>query len=120
MAFLACYPSRHPLKLTLSGANLQEVMQSAGNLQAVVENLPGADNVQLSVVEGNPEYKVIPDKDKMQRLGLNTAYVGQNLRTAFTGNEDATLTENGTEYPCVSGLTILTGKISKMFRISPL
>jgi HAE1 family hydrophobic/amphiphilic exporter-1 len=25
--------------------------------------------------------------------------VGQNLRTAFTGNEDATLTENGIEYP---------------------
>ena len=22
-----------------------------------------------------------------------------NLRTAFTGNDDATLTENGTEYP---------------------
>jgi HAE1 family hydrophobic/amphiphilic exporter-1 len=35
----------------------------------------------------------------MQRLGLTTAYVGMNLRTAFTGNEDATLTENGTEYP---------------------
>jgi HAE1 family hydrophobic/amphiphilic exporter-1 len=35
----------------------------------------------------------------MQRLGLNTAYVGMNLRTAFTGNDDATLTENGTEYP---------------------
>ena len=99
MAFIGLLPKSAPIKITLSGANLQEVMQSAGNLQAVVENLPGADNVQLSVVEGNPEYKVIPDKDKMQRLGLNTAYVGQNLRTAFTGNEDATLTENGTEYP---------------------
>ncbi len=44
----------------------------------------------------------------MQRLGLNTAYVGINLRTAFTGNEDATLTENGTEYRCVSGWMILT------------
>jgi HAE1 family hydrophobic/amphiphilic exporter-1 len=99
MAFIGLLPKSAPIKITLSGANLPEVMQSAGNLQAVVENLPGADNVQLSVVEGNPEYKVIPDKDKMQRLGLTTAYVGLNLRTAFTGNEDATLTENGTEYP---------------------
>jgi HAE1 family hydrophobic/amphiphilic exporter-1 len=32
-------------------------------------------------------------------LGLTTAYVGINLRSAFTGNDDATLTENGTEYP---------------------
>ncbi|MBK8706693.1 MAG: hypothetical protein IPN33_26005 [Saprospiraceae bacterium] len=30
---------------------------------------------------------------------MNTAYTGQNLRIAFTGNDDATLTENGTEYP---------------------
>jgi HAE1 family hydrophobic/amphiphilic exporter-1 len=41
----------------------------------------------------------MPDQDKMQRLGLNTAFVGMNLRTSFTGNDDATLTESGTEYP---------------------
>jgi hydrophobic/amphiphilic exporter-1 (mainly G- bacteria), HAE1 family len=74
-------------------------MQSGNNLKAMIENIPGADNVRLSVEAGNPEYKIIPDKDKMQRLGLTTAYIGMNLRTAFTGNDDATLTENGTEYP---------------------
>lgn len=99
MAFIGLLPKSAPIKITLSGPNLREVMETASELQAAVENLPGADNVQLSVVEGNPEYKVIPDKDKMQRLGLTSAYVGMNLRTAFTGNEDATLTENGTEYP---------------------
>jgi HAE1 family hydrophobic/amphiphilic exporter-1 len=35
----------------------------------------------------------------MQRLGLNSAYVGQNLRAAFSGNDDASLTEAGVEYP---------------------
>lgn len=99
MAFIGLLPKSAPIKITLSGANLPEVMETASKLQAAVEKLPGADNVQLSVEEGNPEYIVIPDKDKMQRLGLTTAYVGMNLRTAFTGNEDATLTENGTEYP---------------------
>jgi HAE1 family hydrophobic/amphiphilic exporter-1 len=67
-------------------------------LKKIIENVPGADNVRLSVEKGSPEFKVIPDKDKMQRLGLNTAYVGMNLRTAFTGNDDATLTQNGIEY----------------------
>ncbi|HRA60417.1 MAG TPA: efflux RND transporter permease subunit [Bacteroidia bacterium] len=99
MAVIGLLPKSAPIKITLSGANLGEVMTASEELQAVIEQIPGADNVQLSVVEGNPEYKVIPDNDKMQRLGLNTAYVGLNLRTAFTGNEDATLTENGTEYP---------------------
>lgn len=99
MAVLGLLPKAAPIKITLSGNNLDLVMKTGNELKSVVENIPGADNVQLSVKEGSPEYKVIPDKDKMQRLGLNTAYVGLNLRTAFTGNVDASLTEKGTEYP---------------------
>ncbi|HBX51784.1 MAG: acriflavin resistance protein [Bacteroidetes bacterium RIFOXYA12_FULL_35_11] len=99
MAVMGLLPKAAPIKITLSGNNLDLVMKTGNELKSVVENIPGADNVQLSVKEGSPEYKVIPDKDKMQRLGLNTAYVGLNLRTAFTGNVDASLTEKGTEYP---------------------
>ncbi|HUH73941.1 MAG TPA: efflux RND transporter permease subunit [Chitinophagales bacterium] len=99
MAALGLIPRSAPIEITLSGSNLSQVMQSGNDLKTIVEKIPGSDNVRLSVEEGSPEYKIIPDKDKMQRLGLNTAYVGMNLRTAFTGNDDATLTENGTEYP---------------------
>lgn len=99
MAVIGLLPKSAPIKITLSGNDLALVMKTAKDLKAIVEKVPGADNVRLSVEDGNPEFKVIPDKDKMQRLGLNTAYVGLNLRTAFTGNDDATLTENGTEYP---------------------
>ena len=99
MAALGLVPRSAPIELTLSGSELAVVMQTGNELKSVIEKIPGADNVRLSVEEGSPEFKVIPDKDKMQRLGLNTAYVGMNLRTAFTGNDDATLTENGIEYP---------------------
>ena len=78
---------------------------AANQLKAAVEKIPGADNARLSVQDGNPEYKIVPDKDKMQRLGLTTAYVGLNTRIAFSGNADATLTENGTEYPIRVWLT---------------
>lgn len=99
MAALGLIPRSAPVELTLSGNDLEEVMQVGSDLKSVIENIPGADNVQLSVEEGSPEYKIIPDQDKMQRLGLNTAYVGMNLRIALTGNETATLTEGGTEFP---------------------
>ncbi|WP_291401990.1 efflux RND transporter permease subunit [Daejeonella sp.] len=99
MAALGLIPRSAPIEITLSGSNLDLVMKTGDELKTVIEKIPGADNVRLSVEAGSPEYKIIPDKDKMQRLGLTTAYVGLNLRTAFTGNEDATLTENGTEYP---------------------
>lgn len=99
MAALGLVPRSAPVEMTLSGSDLPQVMETGKMLKDVVQRIPGADNVQLSVEEGSPEYQVLPDKDRMQRLGLNTAYTGQNLRIAFTGNDDATLTENGTEYP---------------------
>ncbi len=99
MIALGLIPRSAPIEITLSGSDLNQVMQTGNDLKSVIEKIPGADNVRLSVEAGSPELKVIPDKDKMQRLGLNTVYVGMNLRTAFTGNDDATLTENGIEYP---------------------
>jgi len=99
MAVLGLLPKQAPIKITLTGSDPDLILETAEDLKLAIEEIPGADNVRLSVEAGNPEYKVIPDKERMQRLGLTTAYVGMNLRTAFTGNEDATLTENGKEYP---------------------
>jgi HAE1 family hydrophobic/amphiphilic exporter-1 len=99
MMALGLVPRSAPIELTLSGANSNQVMKSASELKSVIENIPGADNVRLSVEAGSPEFIVVPDKDKMQRLGLSTAYVGLNLRTAFTGNDDATFSSEGIEYP---------------------
>ncbi len=96
---LGLIPRTAPIEITLSGSDLDQVMQAGNDLKHIIEKVPGADNVRLSVEAGSPELKIIPDKEKMQRLGLNTAYLGMNLRTAFTGNDDATLTEDGVEYP---------------------
>ncbi len=99
MTALGLIPRTAPIEITISGADPDQVMQTGNELKTAIEKIPGADNVRMSVEAGSPEFKVIPDKDKMQRLGLNTAYTALNIRTALTGNSDATLTENGTEYP---------------------
>lgn len=99
MAALGLIPRSAPIEITLSGSDPEEVMTAGRDLKRIIEDIPGADNVRLSVEEGSPEFKVAPDQDRMQRFGLNTAFVGINLRTSLTGNDDATLTEHGTEYP---------------------
>jgi HAE1 family hydrophobic/amphiphilic exporter-1 len=76
-------PRSAPIEITLSGSDVLEVMQAGNYLKSVVEKIPGADNARLSVEEGSPEFQVIPDKDKMQRFGLNTAFVGINLTNGF-------------------------------------
>ncbi len=99
MAALGLVPRTAPIELTLSGPDQDQVMAAAKKLKTTIETIPGADHVKLSVEEGSPEFQIIPDSDKLQRLGLTNAYLGLNLRNALTGNDDATLTEQGTEYP---------------------
>lgn len=99
MMGLGLVPRTAPIEITLSGSDIKKVMAAANSLRNTIEDIPGSDNVQLSVQEGAQEYKVIPNSDKMQRLGLNAAYVGMSLRYSFTGNDDADLTEDGVEYP---------------------
>lgn len=99
MAALGLVPRTAPIEITLSGSDADQVMETARRWRDVVEGIPGADNVRLSIEEGRPEYRLVPDADKMQRLGLRAAVVGAELRSAFSGNDDAQLTEKGTEYP---------------------
>lgn len=99
MTALGLIPRSAPIEMTLSGPDQEQVMRVAQDLARVVEKVPGADYVKLSVESGSPEYQVIPDSDKLQRLGLSNAILGLTLRNAFAGNEDATLTESGIEYP---------------------
>lgn len=99
MSALGLIPRSAPIEMTLSGPDQEQVMKVAKSLALVLEKIPGADYIKLSVEEGSPEYQVIPDADKLQRLGLSNAVLGLTLRNAFAGDEDATLTEVGTEYP---------------------
>ena len=99
MAGLGLIPRSAPIELTISGASFEEVLKVSTNLQNAIQKIPGADNVQLSVKNGAPEYRVIPDDILMQKYGLTAAYVGMSIRNALTGNDDAVLTQEGTEYP---------------------
>jgi HAE1 family hydrophobic/amphiphilic exporter-1 len=73
----------------------QTVLQQQQGTAALADVLP-ADNAlreaQQNYLNANIEYL-------KAELGLNTAYAAQNLRIAFTGSDDATLTEGDTEYP---------------------
>lgn len=98
MATIGLIPRSAPIELTLSGANFPIVMKEAQRLKDTLQDIPGSNNVSLSVETGNPELQIDLDRDKMNRYGLNTYIVGVTLRNAFAGNDNATLTENGTEY----------------------
>jgi HAE1 family hydrophobic/amphiphilic exporter-1 len=99
MAALGLIPRSAPIELSISGTNFNEIKRISANLKNAIQKIPGADNVKLSVETGAPEYLIVPDDILMQKFGLTAAYVGINIKNAITGNDDAVLTEKGTEYP---------------------
>ena len=68
MSVLGLLPKSSPIKITLSGIDQNLVMKTGEELRSVIQRVPGADNVKLSVEKGNPEYVVNPDKDKIYFL----------------------------------------------------
>jgi len=78
-----------PIQLILSGDNEDELMKYAQKLKGMINAMPGANDVYVTVEDGNPEVNVQIDREKMARFGLNIYNVGATLQNAYTGNTDA-------------------------------
>lgn len=90
--------SQAPLQMVITGNSLEEAMDYAKKAEAKLKTIEGANEIKLSVEEGNPEISVSVDRDRMTALGLNVAVVGQTLRTAFSGDTDNKFRTGNNEY----------------------
>ncbi|MEM8969796.1 MAG: efflux RND transporter permease subunit, partial [Bacteroidota bacterium] len=68
-----------PIEITLSGASYTQLITSSEQLKKLIERIPGANDVKVSVDAGKPEVAVVIDRDKMAEFGLNIATVGATL-----------------------------------------
>lgn len=87
-----------PIQVVVKGANLKDVMKDAKTLKNIIATIPGTQYIKLSVEDGNPEIKIVPDKEKMSQLGLSIAQVGQTIQTALTGNDNSKYRDKDNEY----------------------
>ena len=77
------------LRLTLTGANYEDVRIGADRLQAAVERDPGVRNVQTNIVDGREELTIAIDPDAAGRYGLSTMSVANQIRTWMRGSDVA-------------------------------
>ena len=92
--------SSSPIQLAVSGPSWSRVMSAAQRVKKIAEQIPGTSDVQLSSEEGQPEMKIQIDRRKMAQLGLDIATVGQTLKVAMAGDNNANFQDtDGTEYP---------------------
>ena len=86
------------LALVVTGPNVESAMKFAKMAEAELRQIPGTNEIKLTVEDGNPEINVQVDRDKMASLGLTLQTVGLTMQTAYSGNTDGKFRAGEYEY----------------------
>lgn len=74
-----------PINLQLISNNTDITLPLANEIADRVEEIPGTRNVEVSIRPERPELVIQPDREKIARLGLNSAAVASALNGAVQG-----------------------------------
>lgn len=87
-----------PFNLNIIGSDLKELEDISMKVFEKLKNHPGLLDVDIGFRPGKPEFQVVPDKQRAERLGVLTTMIGAELRTHIEGTEAAVFREKGEEY----------------------
>lgn len=96
--------SQAPIQIAIKGTRLAEIRRAAAQVMAVVQAVPGTQDVKFSVKDPKPEVTVKLDREKMAQLGISAADVGLALQNAFRGNDRSKFKQGGNEYDILVSL----------------
>jgi multidrug efflux pump subunit AcrB len=87
-----------PIQIVFQGADKDTVMAFARKMMKEIRNIPGTNNVKLTVESGLPELLIRFDKEKMAQLGVSPEIAGATIQTSFSGNNENKLQQGNFEY----------------------
>ncbi len=87
-----------PIQVLLRGANITKLYATADSVIKVVKQIPGTNDVKLSIDRSKPEMQIQLDREKMERMGLSVQQVGSVLNLALAGNTDMQYSEGDKDY----------------------
>lgn len=90
-------PVGAPVTVTFRSNNGESLDKLIAKVMSELKKLSGVFDVKVDEVFGPDEVKVMLDYDKLDRLGLSTASVGNTVRTALTGTFVSDVTLNNKE-----------------------
>lgn len=96
--------SQAPIQVAIKGTDMAVIRKTAAEVKAIVESVPGTQNVDYSVDDPKPEVGVTLDREKMSELGINASEVGAALQIAFRGDDNSKFKQNGKEYDIMISL----------------
>ena len=87
-----------PIQIVFQGTDKDTLMAFSNKMMKKIRNIPGTNNVKLTIEEGMPELLIRFDKEKMAQLGVSPEMAGATIQTSFSGNTDNKLQQGNFEY----------------------
>jgi HAE1 family hydrophobic/amphiphilic exporter-1 len=87
-----------PFNLNIMGNDMKVLEEYTNKLVAYVKTSPALKDVDTNYRSGKPEFQVVPNKSRMEALGISSVGLGQELRAQIEGVKAAKFRENGVEY----------------------
>jgi HAE1 family hydrophobic/amphiphilic exporter-1 len=87
-----------PFNVNIVGEDMKEIEKYSNLLYEKLKNHPGLKDVDITYRPGKPEFQVVSDRTKAEKLGVSTTLLGSELRTYVEGSTPAVYREAGEEY----------------------
>lgn len=89
---------QRPFTLNIVGTDMKQIEEVSNKVLEKLKNHPALVDADTAYRPGKPEFQVVPDKRRAERLGVATTAMGLELRTLVEGTTPAVFREKGEEY----------------------
>lgn len=89
--------SKAPIEIKVSGKDLATLKRIAEDIKQQISKVAGVVDITTSMQEGNPEFQIFYDRDKLAQSGLSVAWASSVVKMAVDGEVWTRLREKGEE-----------------------
>lgn len=87
-----------PIQVLLRGPDVNKLFEMGDSVMKIIKEVPGTNDVKLSIDKSKPELQIKLDREKMEQLGLHVQQVGSTLNLALAGNTDLQYSEGDDDF----------------------
>lgn len=94
-------PTGKPINIEITSENLENLVADANAFRDYISsmNIPGVEELKTDFEANSPEIIIQINRDRAQHLGISTAQIGMEIRTALYGKEISKLKQDEDEFP---------------------
>lgn len=93
-----------PISVAIKGSDLTQLREISNDFEEIINGIEGTANVTSDLTEGNPEVKVMVNRNHAAQFGISSYQLAKALESGLSGTKATTLKSNGTETDIILSL----------------